>query len=413
MAELTELDTKLLDPTWYHDDSYLDSFRRLRDEDPVHWTEDARYGKNYWAITRFEDCQDLLLANDEFSNRWDTHVPLSPARITPEERFKQGFDVGLAFTDNPVHDLYRRPMNRHFSVPAIAKLTDMATESIDGILRDAAGAGTQEAVNGIAIDIPTQVVLRWFGIPADEWEDVQKGVRGSGRGFTPVSSSSMDGGAENREADHNPILDYSERLAADRLAEPRDDFLSTVAHLRIDGAPVTLHEATANTFHLLEGALGNSRNAIAMGTWLLLEHPEQTALVEKDPSLLPDAVDEMLRYATNSPTRLRIANKDTEFRGREINAGDWLVAFLKSANFDERAFPEPERFDVTRRPKHLSFGAGIHNCLGRHLARLEMTILFRRLTQDYRVEFDGEPEWGTNAPGSNMLSRLPIRISHR
>jgi cholest-4-en-3-one 26-monooxygenase len=411
MPDFNELDTKLLDPRWYKTDDYLTGFRRLRDEDPVHWTVDPVYGKDYWAITRFEDCEALLLNHDIFSNRWDTHVPTTPQRITPEQRYAQGFDVGMPFTDNPVHDVYRRPFNKHFSVPAIAKLSGLATEAIDQILDEAADQGTDDVVTGLALAVPTRVVLRWFGIPDEDWADVQVGVRETGRGFTPISADYAVSRSDEEGGD--AAWEYSERVAADRMANPRDDFLSVIAHLQIDGDKMSLHEVTANIYNLLEGALGNTRNAIAMGLWLLLAHRDQAELLREQPNLIGSAVDEMLRYASNSPTRLRIANQNTEIGGKEITAGDWVVGFLKSANFDERQFDEPERFDITRRPKHLSFGAGIHNCLGRQLARLEMSVLFSKLLESYDFSFADEPEWGTNAPGSKMLSKMNVTFTRR
>lgn len=412
MADVNQFDTKLLDPAWYTDDAYLEGFKLLRDEDPVHWTVDPVYGKDYWAITRYEDLEAILLDDRSYSNRWETHVPTSPERITAEDRYNLGFDVGMPFNDNPIHDQYRRPINKHFSVAAIGKLSEMADRAVEGLLEEAVEKGEQDVVTGLALDIPTRVVLRWFGIPDEDWDSVQSGVRQSGRGFTPKAAEYADD--ITAIGDHNTLWVYASELAADRMESPRDDFLSTIAHLKIDGGPISHHEVTSNVFQLIEGALGNTRNAIAMGLWLFAVNPDQRELLRSRPELMGGAVEEIIRYGSNSPTRLRIATHDTEYGGKEIAMGDWVVGFMKSANFDERHFENPERFDITRKPnKHLAFGTGVHNCLGRHLAKLEMVTLFSKLIGDYDYELAGDPAWGTTAPGSKMPARMDARFWRR
>jgi len=402
-----DLDEKLLDPQWYRNDDYLDGFRRLRDEDPVRWMKDPRYGKSFWAITRYDDVEELLLNDRDYSNRWDTHLPKSPKRLTPEERFSQGFDVLMPFLDNPTHDVYRRPLNRHFSKPAIGKLRELAETTVDGIVEDLANRGQDEIVNGVALSVATQVVLNWYGVPHEDWARVQEGVHTSGRGFAPTTEAAYSG------SDHSPLWNYAQELASERMQNPKDDFLSALVQTKIDGDPMSLHEATATIFILFEGALGNTRNAISYGLWLFMTNPDQLALLREQPDLMNGATDEVLRHASNSPTRLRIANRDMDFGGKEIRTGDWMVGFTKSANFDERRFENPRAFDITRGESGITFGAGVHNCLGRHLARLEMATAFKKIFDRFDLEFGEEPVWGNDSPGANLLARMPVVFTPR
>ncbi|WP_248148117.1 cytochrome P450 [Microbacterium aoyamense] len=405
---MNDLDEKLLDPRWYRTDAYLEGFQRLRDEDPVHWTEDARYGKDFWAVTRHDDLEELLLNDRDFSNRRDVHVPRSPKRMTPEERHAQGFDVLMPFLDNPMHDVYRRPFNRHFSKPAIGKLRQLTDDTIDGILDELAETGIDEAVNGFALSVSTRVVLHWYGVPDEDWAKVQRAVYASGRGFVPSTED------ERSENDHNGIWDYSRQLAADRMKAPKEDFLSAVVSTKVDGEPMSLHEATATIFILLEGAVGNTRNALAYGLWLLLANPDQAELLRTNPELMNSAVDEVIRHAANSPTRLRVANRDLEFGGQEIRFGDWMVGFTKSANFDERRYDSPMTFDITRNDgPGITFGSGVHNCLGRHLARLEMSVAFSKLYERFIPEFAGDVVWGNDSPGARLLAEMPMTLRAR
>jgi cholest-4-en-3-one 26-monooxygenase len=415
MHRWAEIDQLLLDPEWYKTEDHIEVFRELRDLDPVHWTQDPKYGRDFWAVTRYADCKDLLLDHHAFSNRQDTHVPPSPKRVTPEERFALGFDAGIAFQDNPAHDIYRRPLNKYFSAPAVMRLQEIVNAAADELIREAAERGTWEIVGGLALDMPTKAILRWFGIPEDDWQVVHAAHVMSGRGFAPESLVEAARDAEDgNEAEHAALWNYAESLAADRMKCPRDDFSSVVAGMTVDGDTMSLHEVTANLFHLIEGALGNTRNSIAMGMWLLLANPDQLERLRNQSEFTKTAVEEIVRWASNSPTRLRVANEDIEFNGKQIRRGDWVVGFLRSANWDEREFVEPERFDISRNPnRHLAFGAGLHICLGRFLARLEIGTLLPKLFNTFDIDLVAEPKWGVLTPGSRLLSTMEVSFSPR
>ena len=160
-----ETDDRMLDHSWYVTPEYKDVFRRLRDEDPVHWTEDDSYGKHHWTISRYDDVKQFLSNHAQLSNRWDTRIPATPKRYTPEERFAMGFDTSMARNDPPTHDMYRRPVNKHFSVPAIKKLTGDVSSIVDEIFAEAREKEEVDIVDQIAGELPARVVLRMLGVP--------------------------------------------------------------------------------------------------------------------------------------------------------------------------------------------------------------------------------------------------------
>jgi cholest-4-en-3-one 26-monooxygenase len=413
MSDWAEIDNALLDPQWYAADDHHEAFRRLRDEDPVHWTQDDRFGKHYWTLTRYDDVKNYLLDHHSFSSRWHTHVPRSPKRMTPEERHAQYLDVAIALNDNPVHDLYRRPVNKHFSMPAISKMQEHISASIDKVLDQAAEQGHCDVVEDLALGVPTNVVFTWLGVPQEDWPELHEAVwqysAAADPRFTIDGDEILTANTGQRR-----ILEYCEGLAKARLKQPQDDFMTVIVNLEIDGEKMSMHEIISWFFFLISGALETTRNTISSGFWLLLNHPEQREKLVGDPALVKGAVEEILRWASPSRNRLRIASRDVEFGGRDIHAGDWVVAFLTSANRDERVFDDPHIFDITRTPnRHLALGEGIHLCLGRNLARLEVgTVLSKFFTRFDNVELSGSAVKLPDALGNGFAS-LPVSFSPR
>lgn len=410
MTDWTEIDNSLLDPYWYAKNEYHGVFKLLRDEDPIHLAHDQAFGRDYWVITRYDDTKEYLLNDHDLSNRIHTHVPRTPKRMTPEERYAVGFDVAYMMNDNPLHDLYRRPFNKHFTPPAVARLQGHIDGAVDEILDEIGEKGEAEVVADIALGLPTKVVLRWLGVPEEDWPELLEAMW---LFSTPADPRFMIAGdpIATAEEGHRRLWSYCEKLATDRLQHPRDDFSTEVVNMTIDGEPMSMHELVVNFFFLISGALENTRNALSTGIWLLGAHAEQRALVREDPSLMKGAVEEVIRWGSPSANRMRIANRDFEFRGHHIRSGDWVVAFVTSANRDERQFKDPDAFDVRRTPnKHLGFGDGVHLCLGRNLARLEMATMFQRLFDRFDLEFTEEPRWVADA-FANGVAYMPVSLT--
>jgi cholest-4-en-3-one 26-monooxygenase len=165
--------------------------------------------------------------------------------------------------------------------------------------------------------------------------------------------------------------------------------------MTVDGDPLSIYEMRSIYSIVIGGGLESTRNAAAVGTWLFLTNPDQKQLLQRDTSLLSNAVDEIFRWTTPSRTRMRVASQDFDFHGKSIRSGDWVIASQASGNWDERVFPEPQSFDITRdTTQHLAFGEGIHKCLGRHIVKLEVATLLRKIFPAFpEMEVTGEPIW--------------------
>lgn len=394
MSDWQEIDNKLQDPNWYTTQEYHQVFKRLRHEDPVHWTEDDAYGKHYWFLTRYEDVRNMLLNPRVLSSRWDTRPPKRIQRYTPEERHEMAFDVSMARNDPPTHDLYRKPVNKHFSAPAINKMKGDVDKIVDEIIDSVADKGRVDVVEDIAGDLPVKVILRLLGVPEEDWDILRVAAW---QWLSPSHPSYMIGDDvwTTHRHGHKTILDYCADLALERRKNPQDDFATVLSQVKVDDDLLSVHEMRSYFTIMIGGGLETTRNTAAVGLWQFLRNPEQKQLLLDDPTLINSAIDEVLRWVTPARTRFRIATEDLEIGGKDIRAGDWVFGSQVSANYDETVFENPEKFDITRNPNpHLSFGEGIHLCLGRYLARLELASLFTKVFAAFPdLEIASEPEW--------------------
>jgi cholest-4-en-3-one 26-monooxygenase len=393
----SEIDTLLLDPSWYGTGDYHDTFKILRDEDPVHWTEDTRYGKSYWAITRYDHVKEYLLTPEKFSSRWDTRVPRTPKRLTPEERHELGWDVVAVTLDNPIHDLYRRPFNKHFSAPVIGKMKGEVDRIVDDLIAEAAEKGDEiDLIEELAAPLPMRVILRWLGVPESDWDYLALAAYEWLAASDPKFIIDGDEVATSLHG-RRKLLDYCETMALDRRMNPRDDFATVTAQATVDGDPLSVHELKVQLVGMIGGGLETTRNSAGVGLWLFLTNPEQRSRLLNDPSKANAAVDEVLRWSTPSKNRLRVATEDFEWHGRRVRSGDWVVGYPLSANWDERQFADPSRFDIERTPnEHLSLSLGVHLCMGRYLAKLELTSFFTKVLAafpDLEPVDPDRPQW--------------------
>lgn len=393
----SEIDNSLLDPLWYAAGDFQDTFRLLRDEDPVHWAEDGSYGKSYWAVTRYDDVREYLLSPRKLSSRWDTRVPRTPKRLTPEQRHELAFDVTPSTLDDPVHDLYRRPFNKHFSAPVIAKMRSDVERIVDEIILEAAEKGGEiDVVEDLATPLPARVILRLLGVPESDWDYLSLAAW---QWLAAADPKFVIDGDEVATSHHGKkkLLDYCAEMALARKRNPKDDFATVITNMTVDGDELSLHEIKGRFAGTIAGGMETTRNAAGTGLWLLLTHPEQRDKLIEDPSKVGGAVDEVMRWSTPAKNRLRIATEDFEWHGRRIRANDWVVAYLASANWDERVFADPARFDIERtRNEHLAFGSGTHLCLGRFLARLELATFYAKVLRsfpDLEIIDPDHPKW--------------------
>jgi cytochrome P450 len=275
--------------------------------------------------------------------------------------------------------------------------------------RLAAKGGECDFVNDIALWYPLRVIMTILGIPPEEEREIMRLTLGLvGRKDDSVAHGQA--GDDRLMHAAQEIFDYFSAIYDERRANPRDDLASVIANAKIDGEPIGRVEALS--YYLLIATAGHdtTSSTIAGGMLALIQNPEQLAKLRAEPALVNTAVEEMLRWTTPVKHFFRTATAPYTLRGKVIQPGDGLMLCYPSANRDEEIFEDPFAFKVDRAPNtQLAFGTGAHNCIGQHLARMEMRIFFKellaRLTQ---VALNGEPVW-LAVTLSGGLKTLPIR----
>ncbi len=393
----SEIDNGLLDPHWYAQGEPHEAFRLLRTEDPVHRAQPSNYGKPFWAITSYQHVDEVFSDPANFSNYRDTRPPRTSRRLTATELHVSGTDGNLNHMDPPFHTLYRGPMDKHFSVSAMEQLRTTVEEAVDALIADVAPRGRTEFVGELAADVPMHVIMRFLGVPREDWEWLRLCVW---RSFLPEDPRFVIEGQapEKTAADASrAIAEYSAKLAIDKRAHPSRDFGSVLTKTVVDGTTLDDHEVAAWLSLLIPASLETTRNTAAIGLWLFYRNPAQRRLLRESPALLRPAVDEVLRWAAPVRSRLRVARFDTVIGGKTIRAGDWVVPFISAANRDDTVFEDPHAFNIAREPKkHFSLGEGIHKCLALHLVRLELMTLYSKFFAafpDFHLHHADSPEW--------------------
>jgi len=380
-------------PDFYAGDPYP-AYRELRATSPVCWNDVA----NFWALLRYEDIRFVSSNPAMFSSTMGVTIPdpRVPSPVQPGS---------LIFTDPPRHRQMRKLINSGFTRRRVAVLEPKIREIVRGILDDFQPGSVHEFAEEIAAPLPTRMIAELIGAPPDDWEQF--------RAWSDAATGTADPEIElDPMVAMGQLFEYFQKLIAARRTEARDDLLSVLAGADIDGDRLTDEDLLNFAFLLLVAGNETTRNLIALGTCALITHPDQCRLLIEDPTLIPVAIEEMLRW--NSPVvhMARTATTDVEIRGQRIAAGDVVVMLYGSANRDEEIFgPDSEEFKVTRHPNpHIAFGCGEHSCVGAQLARLEASVMFDELLRRFpKIELTGEVDRmrATMVPG---VKRMPVRL---
>ncbi|WP_067475328.1 cytochrome P450 [Actinomadura hibisca] len=417
-------------PATYASGVPYDAFRRLRAESPVAWIPEPAVGPwppgpGYWAVFRHADVKHVLRTPADFSSHLGATQIRDPD--TPEDlTFVQEMMLNQ---DPPDHSRLRRIVAAAFTPRAIRALEATIADRAHSLISDA--HGVVDFVE-VAADLPVWTLAHIMGVPDSDrrllfdWASRIIGYQDAdyatlftaetsalspmGRSAVaerPASLTRPDGRPMNprSRAALRDMFAYAHALAAEKKAAPGEDIMS---RMLAGGLTTTEFE---NQFFLFAVA-GNEtlRNGIPGGLLTLLEHPAELARLQADPTLLPTAVEEMLRHWPPVLDFRRTATHDLTLSGQKIAAGDKVVVYHASANRDEDVFPDPDRFDVSRTPNdHVSFGFGPHFCLGAHLARTQMRAIFRELLPR-TINLNGTPvRMASNF--QNGLKHLPITIT--
>jgi cytochrome P450 len=370
--QLNEIDLNNFD-LFVHGDPHA-AWKVLREQAPVHWNPMGDTG--YWSITAYDDALTVYRDPRTFSSQRGG-IALNYG-LTDEETMAQqaGFGQMLIVTDPPRHTRMRQIINKRFTRAAMAPqephIRAIATEIIDSV----AARGQCDFVIDVAAKLPTAVICEMMGIPRADWDMMFTVANMSIGTHDPEYQIDGDAYATGRQAQMD-CFNYFVNTIGERRKNPGTDLVSALVHGEIEGEKLTDLEILFNCFLLIIGGQETTRNATSGGMLALIDNPDQRARLMRDRSLLPIAIEEILRYTSPVTHMMRTATRDVEMRGQRIKEGDRVVIWNASANRDPSQFPDPDRFDITRTPnEHLAFGHGEHFCLGANLARLELIVMF-------------------------------------
>jgi len=394
----------IFDPDTYVDGPPHEAFAERRRTDPVHWQPMAE-GGGCWAVLKHADVSRVAKHPAVFSASLGGVVveDLDPDQLSMMRMM-------LLAMDPPGHATYRRPLVPHFGRQAIAALEDRVRAICREVLASAREQGDVEFVHDVCAKLPSQVVGELFGIPREDWGRIQR--------WAEMSTSTQDAelAGEDASSGSMEMAMYAIEFAGRRrVSEPVDDLTALILGTSFggdDGAPMTDVDFGSFFVQLVTAGNDTTKSMLSSGLHALLTHPDQLADVRADPSLLPGAVEEVLRWANPLHYFRRTAAEDVELSGTKIEAGQKVAMLYTSANRDEDVFADAQAFDIRRNPNpHLSFGIAEHFCLGAHLARLEGRVFFEELLATFpTIELTGEPT-RVRSNLNNSFKRLPVRLA--
>jgi len=362
-------DPDLTDLALFTDGPPLETFRRLRDEQPVHWNRASEHGSatGFWSLTRFDDIERVSKDWETFSSQ-RRGVTITEGTVFPAELEQFVF----VMMDPPAHVKHRSIVQKVFTPRAVAahepEIRRVISELIDGVIE----RGECDLVEDIAVDFPLTVIADMLGVPS---EDRRRLFEWTNK-FADTSVTAEDGTQLIME-----MGAYVGQLVADRRRKPREDLLSRLIEAEVDGERLSDFEVTAHFAQLMAAGNETTRNSLAGGVLALTENPDQRQALIDDPSKIPGAVEEILRWHTPVMYQARTATRPVDVGGVRIEEDQLVVLWFASGNRDPRAFEDPDRFDVQRaQGKQMSFGpGGRHFCLGNQLARFELRVALEEL----------------------------------
>jgi cholest-4-en-3-one 26-monooxygenase len=345
--------------------------RYLRAHDPVHWQDEAN-GPGFWTITKYDDCVMVNRDVERFSSHRRGTMPFE---LSDEDIEQQ--KLMMVNMDPPLHTRYRRLVNKGFTPRMVRDLEKSIHQRTDAIINAVCEKGEADFVTELSGELPLQVIADLLGVPQDDrhnmfdWSNRMVGNEDPEYGIT----------AENAMLAAMELYGYASQLFAHKRIDPGTDLMTALTQVDIDGEQ--LSELELELFFLLLTVAGNetTRNLISGALYAFFQFPDQWQRLLADRSLLPSAVEEMLRYVTPVMNFRRTATCDLELRDTQIRENDKIVFFHASANRDEEIFDDPDVLDITRDPNpHIAFGGGgPHFCLGANLARMEIRVMYEHL----------------------------------
>jgi cholest-4-en-3-one 26-monooxygenase len=371
--------------------------RHLRLNDPIHWQDEAD-GPGFWAVTTYDESVTVNRDYERFSSSLRGTMPFE---LSDDEIAQQS--LMMLNMDPPLHTRYRRLVNKGFTPRMVRDLEINIHRTADSIIDRVCEQGTADFVTDISAELPLQVIAELLGVPHEErhkmfdWSNRMVGSEDPEYGITAEDAlqAAMD------------LYAYAAQLFATKRISSHEDLMSVLTEVEIEGE--RLSDMELELFFLLLTVAGNetTRNLMSGAMATFFANPDQWARLLADRSLLPSAVEEMLRYVSPVMNFRRTATMDLELRGTPIKAGEKVVFFHASANRDADIFEDPDTFDVGRDPNpHIAFGGGgPHFCLGANLARMEIRVMFEHL-------LDRLPDLHQNGDMKRLQSQFINGVKH-
>ncbi len=393
------------DELWQNGPPY-ELFKEMRGKCPVHWSgkiEQYPQEAGFWSVTTADDVHEV-------SRDWQTYSSELGgvtvfAEIFPLELVR-GMFIGM---DPPKHDKIKALFQRGFTPKRIADHEERIREIVIAVLDSLGDRDSCDLVADIAQPVVSRVIGSFMGLAPEEdaiWARIVNSV------LAPDDPELSPEGVEGvLEKDVPEIFERCKALIADRTANPTDDLTSVLVHAEVEGERLEEVDIVMGFFLLMAAGNDSTKATFSSGMRALMESPAQKSELVRDPSLVADAVEEVLRMFPAFAHFRRTATRDTELHGQQIKEGEKVVMWYVSSNRDESRYEDPDRFDIHRKPEHQAFGAGgRHFCLGTALARLELRIMIEETLRRYPdIELDGTPR-PAQALFVNQLKALPVRL---
>lgn len=379
-------------------DTHWEYFKRLREEDPVHYCANSMFGA-YWSITKFDHIMEIEKNHQDFSS--DAGIVLGDR---PEDFQTPNF-IGM---DPPRHDAQRKTVQGVVAPMNLAKLEATIRQRAATILDTLPIGETFNWVDLVSIELTTQMLATIFDFPFEErrkltyWSDM-------------ATSGALGGGPTpevERRAALMECLEAFTRLRETRVNEPpKADLLSMLAHGE-DTQNLPPMEFLGNLILLIVGGNDTTRNSISGGVHFLNKNPAEYEKLRQDRSLITNMVSEIIRYQTPLAYMRRTVTRDLEFAGKSMKKGDRLAMWYVSGNRDEDAIVEPDEFriDRERARHHVSFGFGVHRCMGNRLAEMQLRVLWEEITDRFRFVEQVGPEERVQSSFVRGYSQLPVQV---